>query len=322
MKDGGNPAHKLLICRISLLVPIISFALLYATVRSFLAELIISYLPILALGSFFYTFLAGFICKKHFRKIRLLLIANMLLVVTVVMIIGNFYSLDNSLNISLQKQENTLTILSYNINAQNTNYEEVTNLINETQPDVISFYEFQDHQYDALINVLGQYPYSNYTKSQKPKFATIFSKSPLEHITAHHGYDTAILTYKNNDNIKFYFVHPTVPLTPQLFNDRNTILKALKEDILSDNDENILVSGDFNLSPWSYYYSSLVKNLQLTNISTQRLRFTWHAYNLFFIPLHIDHTFISQNLLNNGFIYENLSESGSDHKPQLIKIKL
>ncbi len=300
------------------MLPIISFARLYATIYSFVSELIVSYLPLLTLGTFVYTLVLAFICRKQFKQVKLLITANLFIVLIVTLVITRFYSVHAT---PVGKSGTTLTVLSYNINALNSKYEQVAKLIRNSNADVLSFYEFQEHQFYSLSEVLENYPYTNFDVNKVAPYAAVFSKYPIKDITRHHGYDRMQLIL-DKQSITLYFVHATVPLTPKLFNDRNQILEDLKIKLKTDKSTNILVSGDFNLTPWSYYYSKFTKNLSLTNITANHLRFTWHGYNLFFIPLHIDHTFISANLLNNGYFYKTLKESGSDHKPQLIKVKL
>lgn len=104
-------------------------------------------------------------------------------------------------------------------------------------------------------------------------------------------------------NIYFYLVHTSSPDSYPHFLMRNTQLKTFVDDFqmheVQRTHKNIVVAGDFNITPRSSYYSILddVFSGVLTNI-TQYIPFLF-TRKLFPIPViqaHIDHVWTTPTL--------------------------
>ena len=103
---------------------------------------------------------------------------------------------------------------------------------------------------------------------------------------------------------------------------RNNELKFLGKFISNDPAKLKIAIGDFNLTPYSYYFSQLEKTIGLKNtLKGFGFQNTWPSIspiNIFRIP--IDHIFVSKNI---QVLDRKISNClGSDHFPIIIKLLL
>ena len=129
-----------------------------------------------------------------------------------------------------------MKILYANIHKYNTQYDEIKNLITETDPDVVMFVEFADHHYAHLKDFLQEnYPYINSTTwSQKFVGSTVFSKYPLKNLAfdfkqgmRRYGYFS--ITF-HQQPVYFYLVHVSSPDSYTHFQMRNEQLQSFIHD--------------------------------------------------------------------------------------------
>jgi endonuclease/exonuclease/phosphatase (EEP) superfamily protein YafD len=100
---------------------------------------------------------------------------------------------------------------------------------------------------------------------------------------------------------------------------RNNQFNILSQDFLEhqddrSNNDKVLMLWDFNVSPWSIYYKKLDEWLVgLANITRNfTILFTWSVKYLPFLQTHIDHVFVSDNVV--VWNVEKVDTPGSDHK--------
>jgi endonuclease/exonuclease/phosphatase (EEP) superfamily protein YafD len=195
------------------------------------------------------------------------------------------------------------------------------------------FVEFADHHYDNLKDFLqSTYPYTNSTtRSKKFVGSMVFSKYPLTNKAydfpqgmRRYGYFS--LPFADHE-IYFYLVHTSSPDSYSHFLMRNEQLTTFVQDIKqheSDKKHNDIVAvGDFNITPWSSYYSILSDAFsgQLINV-TKRLPFlfTWKFKTFPLFQAHIDHVWTSSSLIVKNL--RSISMPGSDHKAFLFTLQL
>jgi endonuclease/exonuclease/phosphatase (EEP) superfamily protein YafD len=82
----------------------------------------------------------------------------------------------------------------------------------------------------------------------------------------------------------------------------------------------VILFGDLNCSPWSYFFDKLLTEGDLSD-SEQGFgaQASWCAW-LIVPPIPIDHCLVSKNISVEA--RETLPEVGSDHLPVLVKLKL
>lgn len=220
-----------------------------------------------------------------------------------------------------------------NIHKDNIAYEAIQKTISDTNPDIIMFVEFADHHYDNLKDFLqSTYPYTNSTtRSKKFVGSMVFSKYPLTNKAYdfpqgmwRYGYFS--LPYAHHE-IYFYLVHTSSPDSYAHFLMRNEQLTTFVQDIKQHESDrkhdDIVAVGDFNITPWSSYYSILSDAFSgnLTNM-TKRLPFlfTWKFKIFPLFQAHIDHVWTSSSLIVKNL--RSISMPGSDHKAFLFTLQL
>lgn len=224
-----------------------------------------------------------------------------------------------------------LTILYANIHKDNIDYEGIKKTISDNNPDMLMFVEFADHHYDHLKEFLTTtYPYTNNTtRSKKFVGSMVFSKYPLVNKADdfpqwmwRYGYFS--LSY-NHRNIYFYLVHTSSPDSYAHFLMRNEQLTTFVQNFRTHESDvkhpDIVAVGDFNITPWSFYYSILSQAFsgELVNV-TKRFPFLL-TRRLKFFPMfkaHIDHLWTSSWLHVQNL--KILTLPGSDHKAFLFTL--
>ncbi|MCX6824636.1 MAG: endonuclease/exonuclease/phosphatase family protein [candidate division SR1 bacterium] len=226
-----------------------------------------------------------------------------------------------------------LKILFANIHKNNIQYDEIKKTISNADPDIIMFVEFADHHYSHLKEFLQkQYPYiNNVSRSKKFIGNVVFSKYPLSNKAndfpqgmRRYGYFSI---FYQNQEIYFYLVHTSSPNSYNHYIMRNdqivTLVKDFKNHENIQKHDNIVVIGDFNITPWSSYYETLSSAFsgELLNVD-KRIPFLF-TRRLNILPLffaHIDHLWASFGL--NVPQFNALTMPGSDHKAFLFTLSI
>lgn len=171
------------------------------------------------------------------------------------------------------------------------------------------FVEFADHHYIQLKDVLKtKYPYTNTTSRSKTFVgSTVFSKYPINNRAddfpqgaRRYGYFS--VPYQGQE-LYFYLVHTSSPDSYQHFLMRNEQLKTFVQDFQKHESErqhdNIIVVGDFNITPWSTYYSLLDTPFSgtLTNATIHLPFLTTRKLKQFpLFQAHIDHLWMTPSI--------------------------
>jgi len=96
---------------------------------------------------------------------------------------------------------------------------------------------------------------------------------------------------------------------------------ALAEWSQQQQDRSLIVIGDFNNTPWSLSFHTLLANSRLVNSQPGfGIQPTWHSSLPTFLQIPIDHCLHSPDLsTRDRSIGSNI---GSDHLPLLVELKL
>lgn len=128
-------------------------------------------------------------------------------------------------------------------------------------------------------------------------------------------------TFKmENKLVTVFAVHTIPPIGESRFKERNVMLDEIANRIKQHDGQPVILIGDLNTTPWSYFFKKLLKDTNLRN--SQKgfgIQPSWPTspYSLL-IPL--DHCLISK-----GFFVENRfvgKDIGSDHYPIILQLKL
>jgi endonuclease/exonuclease/phosphatase (EEP) superfamily protein YafD len=217
-----------------------------------------------------------------------------------------------------------LRLLHMNVFVYNKNHAAVREIIRQANADVVSLQEMNARWYITLRDTpeFKQYPYSvkhlgagNILLSRFPLLDSKIVSFPEDTIgnvlyRNQGGYIMAKLKL-GRQIVSLINLHPPVPGSQKyaLSYQRYLNLLAAEKSNLAPS---VVLFGDLNTTPWSYYYRQYLAILNLKDAKAHRYMPTWPTYlPVFFIP--IDHVFVSSDV-------ETLTQSvgplnGSDHLP-------
>lgn len=225
-----------------------------------------------------------------------------------------------------ENQLRSIKILSLNFHYKNHNFNEFSVLIEKENPDLFIIHEAGEQWKEGLQRFVSDYPYYYLTKDtgihgtfMASKVPGTFLEIPLGSIFA---LEFNLEQSKSIDGLTVLGVHPFAPLSKLEAEQRNAQLKALTTYAQgkTQRNENLVVMGDFNASPWSPYVQDF---LQESGLVDTRLGHgilpTWHAHNAL-LKLPIDLAFLTSEL--NILNFSVGPSVHSDHKPIVLELTL
>jgi endonuclease/exonuclease/phosphatase family metal-dependent hydrolase len=212
----------------------------------------------------------------------------------------------------------------------NKRYSLISETITESDPDIIALAEFTTDDLDEIA-ALENYPYryekisrtyegyevglSLYSKDLLQVYELdMETRKELRELPIIHA---VIDTEVSDDPINLIAVHTTAPVIPSFYARRNEQLQGLSDyinELPSEAQKNLVLIGDFNLSPWSPQFRTFTSDTKsIVNAAQgQGLYFSWSYDSLPLFYSHIDHIFISKQLSYNNF-RSATDRAGSDH---------
>lgn len=297
------------------------FLFLSMALSSPLGEWMISFLPYALLGNICIALLLLFPLgkrkKNHTRVpfLPLILLSLVSVALAARFVSFSFVSLPQSKHLSP-----TINVAFFNKHYLNKNWQAMSHAIEADNPDIIGFAEITK---DDITNIkaLQNYQYHHIQDNYYDTYLGIFSKYPITHqkLPQPVTHTMSVETIVANIPHRIVVLHVTAPISPYHLTERNQQLTNIKNYLQTTEKENIIIMGDFNLSPWSPMYHTFTQALpHLQNTARGNgPTFTWGIGP---IRTHIDHIFVSQNLSISSF--EVLGNYGSDHNMIKAKIKL
>ena len=211
-----------------------------------------------------------------------------------------------------------ISIIQFNVRPyQNKNYEKVLKTISERNADVVGIIELTKDWTNKILQNSPEYPH--HFKEEGFGGIMILSKYPLIDPKIQYTGSTrrpriATRIKKDNDIYSIILAHTVTPKHDLNF--RNKELKMLASEARTSKHP-LIVFGDLNCSPFSYYFERLLKQGNLKD--SERgfgVQCTWPAYVLPVIA--IDHVLISDDL---RCVERTVGPRiGSDHLPVYVKI--
>lgn len=215
-----------------------------------------------------------------------------------------------------------IRVMSFNMFYANTEYQDIADYINRTQPDVVILTEINAIAYQELGIRLDEYRVQDYVSGPHASDLAVFSKLSSEEIriekkegvVAQDAPIVRIAIHHHEKDLVIYSSH----LLPPMNNQRNHELAALENASLLEKSPHIVI-GDLNLTPWSPYFRNFLKTTGLRDSRRGNgLGLSWGAQRSVFLRLPLDHAFVSKDLSVVGrFLGPNL---GSDHFPLIVYI--
>lgn len=231
---------------------------------------------------------------------------------------------------TLKNESKIIKIATYNKLYSNKNFNSLLTWIQTEAPDILILQETQNDISAFMEKQRTLYPYQIHSPRSDAFGMIIASKFPFE---KQEVVSTNSLVFDNffihtniqieqNKQISLYAIHPPPPVSALYENQRNEDLKSISEKITVDKSDNIIMAGDWNITPYSPYFKELLKETHMRNEYTSLLPTrTWptkSALILWQIP--IDH------ILSKGKVvlidkYPGLI-SDSDHFPLVAKFSI
>ncbi|MGB3293949.1 MAG: endonuclease/exonuclease/phosphatase family protein [Phormidesmis sp.] len=226
-------------------------------------------------------------------------------------------------------------VLSANLNRGNSDAARVLEWVETEQPDLALFMEVNEQMAEELTALKARLPYSSQSKDAEELGMVLYSKVPLSDLQLERfGTESINLTAQMQvagQPVSLVAIHPLPPFEGEYFRDRNRLFLTVSEYVQAQSDP-VLLLGDLNITMWSPYYRSLIRQSGLRN--TRRgmgILPTWPEQPIFgflsnqkallkLIQIPIDHCLTSPDLTVADMHVG--ADIGSDHLPIVVDFSL
>lgn len=224
----------------------------------------------------------------------------------------------------------TVTLMQFNMHVNNPDVPSVVRFIQSqpTLPQVVVLQEVMTAALPALAVLTNDYPYQFIFPENGAFGAAIFSRLPFIHQERatfpggmnHFSRLTMETPYKN---IPFELMeaHAVPPMQREFYQQRNDELAHLARLAASAKDTPLVLMGDFNITPYSPWFSTLEEDSGLRNGMRGSLPYgTWPRFLPMALRIPIDHLLISGKI---SLVRRKVGpDLGSDHLPVLTTLKI
>ena len=211
-----------------------------------------------------------------------------------------------------EEQGVAFRLLNINVLSSNRRCDEVENYLRAVDADFVPYWK------RCLENLRDIYPHQQ-NEIQSGNFGiSLLSKIPFEEVAVPEytplipSVDAQVII--GSKKLRLIATHPYPPINGKVSHLRNRHMQKLAESVVTDkNKTNTIVAGDFNMTPWSPYFSDFLLSAQLKDSAKGRgLQPTWYALPTFFFGIPIDHICYSRGLrVDTRRVGPDL---GSDHR--------
>jgi endonuclease/exonuclease/phosphatase (EEP) superfamily protein YafD len=218
-----------------------------------------------------------------------------------------------------------LRLLLSNVYTFRPSFQDVYDLIGQTDPDLVVLLELDPDHYVEVEQLTSQYPY----RLHEPKLTgnAIFSRRPVADLAFQPFFPAGrvdVWLTLADPPLTLMATHTQAAVNPTAWQGRNHHFKLLSQEIKQVNTP-VLVAGDLNLSPYSPYFLQFVEETQLQDARHGRgVLGTWPnpvfwglPAGLTFISVPLDHLLHSPEVVVSQL--QRLSIPGSDHHALLIE---
>ena len=215
-----------------------------------------------------------------------------------------------------------IRVLSLNVHTESTAYDKVIALLREEKPDVAFLMEIDAKWLLRLQDLSDEFPKILADPRPDNFGVALLSREPWTDIRIEHLGDAdvpsiAVDYVRCDKRFTIFGTHPVPPPTPETFRLRNQQLDAVA-DYLSRATNSVILAGDLNVTPWSYWFRRFVARTRLNDTAPGfGVRPTWFGPSFIFgIP--IDHMLVSGDL---RVVSRRISRDvGSDHRALIVDL--
>lgn len=219
--------------------------------------------------------------------------------------------------------QNELELMTANLYGRNDEHARFIELARRARPDVLLLLEYTPDWAAALAPLEVDYPYR--LVDERPGFfgMALFSRFPLVEarrvdLLGVPAID-AQLALGASGRLRLIGVHTKPPMSEVLARERNAQLDLVADLVVAETGP-LIVTGDFNATPYSPVLSNWLERTALTDARRGRgFGISWPT-SLPLLGIPIDHVFISEDFLVNAHYYG--PAFGSDHYPVVTRLSL
>ena len=223
-----------------------------------------------------------------------------------------------------------LTIVQFNRYIDNLQDNKVIQWLSNKKNkfDIVLIQEINPSFVQELKSLVQIYPYQ-YITPQRGNFGQVLlSKKeivgdiPKTSSDKPSFYLTAKIRLSETESLTFYGIHIMPPKTPTMAINRNSQLNIIGQSISNDTSKIKIAVGDFNITPYSYFFSRFKEKVGLKNtMAGFGPQNSWPSVSpIDILRIPIDHIFVSKNMqVLERRVGPNL---GSDHFPIIVKLSL
>lgn len=217
----------------------------------------------------------------------------------------------------------SIKILISNVYLRSKNYQRLSKLVEEEQPEILGLLEVDSKWLDALGSLRNDYKFRFEYPSDDHQGLALFSKLPISEsdvVWFGESATPAIVAriVAGDADFELILAHPPPPMSPGLAANRNSQLQEMARHVRASA-KTVVLAGDLNTTMWSPYYDEFVEESGLINARAgYGIGATWVSGSPFRIP--IDHIMVtSPSRIGDFRIHEDI---GSDHRPISTRIRI
>lgn len=214
---------------------------------------------------------------------------------------------------SIASKKPAIKIITANVNINHAQPTKKLNDLIAYQPDVLVLIEAGGKWLSALQTLSKKYPYGCGHEENSPFALHVFSKQPLASCKVNFTSNLPHIRAEiKNDGLTqiIHAIHPPPPINKSLASIRKKYLEFISLNIAEETSAT-LVTGDFNVTPYSPIFRDFIKQSQLQQ-TQHNASPTWFP---FLLPL--DHALIKNTPKTTT---HRVARNGSDHNALLIQI--
>ncbi len=219
-----------------------------------------------------------------------------------------------------QDHERLYRALTYNVLQTNERFQDVADYVATERVDFLLLLEVDKTWSDEMDFELRDHFPHRFAKP-RPDFQglTYYSKLPWKSIRMVPDlYEPTVeVVYELPEGrLTLLGIHPPHPIKPLFAEARNEFFRQL-ENYAAGLPGSVIITGDFNVTPWSPHFQDLLKNGRLSDSAAGRgIQNTWYMFPFLLAGIPIDHVITRDIAVHQRHIGPPI---GSDHRPILLE---
>jgi endonuclease/exonuclease/phosphatase (EEP) superfamily protein YafD len=204
-------------------------------------------------------------------------------------------------------------VMTVNVSFRRFSARRFREIVAQASPDVLLVVEFTPQAEETLADIDKQFAYQLKAPADGPYGIALWSRFPLDHAYTFplgpvQGIDARVQAPGGAFTLLgLHLMSPTMPRRAEQRNEELAMIAERRAMIMGP----VIVAGDFNVTPYSPYYSDWLDATQLTDTRYGRtLSTSWPAV-LPILGIPIDHVAVSKEF--TILSHQRLPAFGSDH---------